>query len=172
MLSRILHIMIWPFLFFQNLQEEEASLLWIFCSFLWSQQDSCHWIWFHTKKSASWVRNAYTSSVYLWLVYHFLEIHGTFEFSEIYRVHGYVQSRFLWFWISLKMFIRSPTHPSSYNTCRFMLSSNIHDTSWFRLLLHTFCTWRNTFPTYTFIHVCTCHFPVVIMILLAQYPNV
>ena len=38
-------------------------------------------------------------------------------------------------------------------TCMCMLSSNMHYTSCFMLLLHTFCTVMTNFPTYTFVHV-------------------
>ena len=104
--------------------------------FLWSQQDSCSWIWFHPKNLLhEWGMPA--SSVYLWLVYHFREIHGTFKLSEICRDHGYVHSRFFWLWVSLKYVPGYTVLHIHLYTCMGMLSSN---TSCFKLLsflLHT-----------------------------------
>ena len=38
-----------------------------------------------------------------------------FEFFEICRDHGYVHSRFLWFWISLKTFLHTQSYTSVYS---------------------------------------------------------
>ena len=69
------------------------------------------------------------------------------EFSEVCRDHVHVHSRFFWLWVRLKVLFLCA---QSY-TLLYMLSSNMHYTSHFILLLHTFSTVINRFPTYTFV---------------------